>query len=104
VAGAEDRRDVGIVGAGGGKALIYWGTAKVTDVLEVAAWPQVYRERNEIQEHSFKRMIDHGALNTNYGRKKLVGPDRHQQRQRAQLEQALVGAHKRVATKTEAVN
>ena len=30
-------------------------------------------ERNEIQENSFKRMIDHGALNTNYGRKKIIG-------------------------------
>jgi hypothetical protein len=64
----------------------------------------VYRERNEIQEHSFQRMIDPGALNTNDGRKKLVGPDRHQQRQRAQLDQTLVGAHQRVVTKTEVVN
>ena len=100
----EDPRHFVIVEPVAGKTLVYWGTPKVTDVLEAAAWPQVYRERNERQEHSFKRMIDHGALNTNYGRKKLVGPDRHQQRQRAQLDQALVGAHKRVATKTEAVN
>jgi hypothetical protein len=100
----EDPRHFVIVEPVAGKTLVYWGTPKVTDVLEAAAWPQVYRERNEIQEHSFKRMIDHGALNTNDGRKKLVGPDRHQQRQRAPLDQALVGAHKRVATKTEAVN
>ncbi len=100
----EDPRHFVIVEPVAGKTLVYWGTPKVTDVLEVATWPQVYRERNERQEHSFKRMSDHGALNTNYGRKKLVGPDRHQQRQRAQLDQALGGAHKRVATKTEAVN
>jgi hypothetical protein len=100
----EDPSHFVIVEPVAGKTLVYWGTPKVTDVLEAAAWPQVYRERNEIQEPSFKRMIDHGALNTNYGRKKRVGPDRHQQRQRAQLEQALVGASKRVATKTEAVN
>ena len=100
----EDPRHFVIVEPVAGKTLVYGGTPKVTDVLEAAAWPHVYRERNERQEHSCKRLIDHGALNTNYGRKKLVGPDRHQQRQRAQLEQALVGAHKRVATKTEAVN
>ena len=56
-----------------GKTLVYWGTPKVEATVEVTEWPRVYRERNEIQEHSFKRMIDHGALNTNYGRKKIVG-------------------------------
>ena len=34
-------------------------------------------------------MIAHGALNTNYGRKKLIGPDRHQQRQQQALEETL---------------
>jgi uncharacterized protein YlxW (UPF0749 family) len=56
-----------------------------------------------MQEHSFKRMIGHGALNTNYGRKTLVVPDRHQQRQRAQLDQSLEAAHKRVDKKAEEV-
>jgi hypothetical protein len=32
------------------------------DALEAQEWPQVYRERNEIPEHRFKDMIDHGAL------------------------------------------
>ncbi len=64
----------------------------------------MYRERNAIQEHSFKGMIDHGALKTNYGRKKLVGPDRHQQRARDELEQSLAAAHKRVDKKAQAVN
>jgi hypothetical protein len=63
----------------------------------------VYRARNEIQENSFKRLIDHGALNTNYGRKKIVGPDRHQQRAREQLEQSLAAAQQRVDKKAEAV-
>jgi hypothetical protein len=63
----------------------------------------VYRERNEIQEHRFKSMVDHGALKTNYGRKKLVGPDRHQQRARATLEQSLAAAHKRVDKKAQEV-
>ena len=48
-------------------------------------------------------MIDQGALNTNYGRKKIVAADRHQQRAREQLEQALATAQKRVDKKAEAV-
>src|SRR5207244_8782683 len=80
----EDPRHFVIVEPVAGKTLVYGGTPKDTDVLEAAAWPHVYRERNESQDHSCKRMIAHGALNTNYGRKKLVGPDWHQQRQRAQ--------------------
>jgi hypothetical protein len=56
-----------------------------------------------MQENSFKRMIAHGALNTNYGRKKIVGPDRHQQRAREHLEQSLETAHERVAKQAEAV-
>ena len=86
-----------------GKTLVYWGTPKVKEVLEPREWPRVYRERNEIQENRFKHMIDHGALKINYGRKLIVGPDRHQQRKREQLEQSLEGVHKRVAHKAEAL-
>ena len=50
----------------------------------MSAWPRVYRERNEIQEQSFKGMIDHGALDINYGRKTVIGPDRHHQRKTEQ--------------------
>ena len=75
---------------------MYWGTPRVKATVEPTAWPQVYRERSERQENSFKRMIDHGALNTNYGRKKIIGADRHQQRVREQLNQALEVAQKRV--------
>src|SRR2546426_7494678 len=56
-----------------GKTLVSWGTPKVQDAFAATAWPRVYRERNEIQENGFKRMIAHGALNTNYGRKTIVG-------------------------------
>lgn len=86
-----------------GKTLVYWGTAKVRDMVEVSAWPQVYRERSERQENSFKRMIDHGALNTNYGRKKILGVDRHQQRAREQLDRALEAAQKRLDTQGQTV-
>jgi len=85
------------------KTLVYWGTPKVEDALETHQWPRVYRERNEMQEHSFKRMNDHGALKTNYGRKTIVGPDRHQQRKREQLDQSLEAAHQRVDKKAEAL-
>src|SRR5256886_7064556 len=56
-----------------------------------------------MQENSFKRMIDHGALESNYGRKKIVGPDRHQQRKREQLDASLETAQQRVDKKVEAL-
>jgi hypothetical protein len=85
------------------KTLVYWGTPQVEAVLDKRAWPQAYRERNEIQELSFKGMIDHGGLDINYGRKSIVGPDRHHQRQQAQLEAALQSAQKRLHKKSEAL-
>jgi hypothetical protein len=93
---AEDPRHFVIVEPVEGKTLVYWGTPRVKATVEPTAWPQVYRERSERQENSFKRMIDHGALNTNYGRKKILGADRHQQRVREQLDHALEAAQKRV--------
>jgi len=63
----------------------------------------VYRERNAIQERSLKRMIDHGALDINYGRKTIIGPDRHHQRKQAQLDQALETVRQRVDKKAAAV-
>ena len=93
---ADDPRHFVLVEPVEGKPLVYWGTPKVKATVEPTAWPQVYRERSERQENSFKRMIDHGALNTNYGRKKIIGPDRHQQRVREHLDQALEVAQKRI--------
>jgi hypothetical protein len=100
---ADDPRYFVIVEPAEGKTLVYWGTSKVKAALEPTAWPHVSRERSELQENSFKRMIDHGALNTNYGRKKIVAPDRHQQRQKEQLDQALEAAQQRVAKKVKAL-
>jgi hypothetical protein len=99
----EDPRDFVIVVPAEGKPLVYWGTPKVKATLAAPEWPRVYRERNERQENGFKRMIDHGALNTNYGRKTIVGPDRHQQREKDKLDQLLASAQKRVDKKTEAI-
>ena len=99
----DDPRHFVIVVPAKGKTLVYWGTPRVKDTLGAAEWPRVYRERNEIQEHSFKRMIAHGALNINYGRKTVVGPDRHQQRARAKLAKKLEAAQKRVDKKAAEV-
>ncbi len=61
----DDPRHFVIVAPTEGKTLVYWGTPQVQAALETTEWPRVYRERNEIQELSFKRMHDHGALKTN---------------------------------------
>ena len=86
-----------------GKTLVSWGTPTVQVAWAAPAWPRVYRERNAIQEHSVKRMMDHGALTANYGRKKRGGPDRHQHRAGEQLAQSLRAAQQRVAKQAEAV-
>ena len=100
----EDPRHFVIVEPQDGKTLVYWGTPKLKAALEVSEWPRVYRERTEIQDNSFKRMIDHGALDINYGRKKVVGPDRHQQRKREQLKASVETAQHRVAKKGDALH
>jgi hypothetical protein len=103
VARQDDPRHFVIVQSDEGKTLVYWGTPRVKAILEPTQWPQVYRERNELQENSFKRMKDHGALETNYGRKIIVGPDRHQQRKRDKLEHSLDKATERATNKAEAL-
>lgn len=99
----DDPRHFVLVTPTEGKTLVYWGTPQVKEALETSQWPRVYRERNEIQELSFKRMNDHGALKINYGRKTILGPDRHQQRKRAKLAQSLEAAHQRVDKQTAAL-
>jgi hypothetical protein len=98
-----DPRHFVIVEPPADKTLVYWGTPQVQAVLAAREWPRVSRERNEIQELSFKGMINHGGLDINYGRKTILGPDRHQQRKQAQLAQSLETAHTRVAKKAEVV-
>ena len=100
---ADDPRHFVIVQSPEGKALVYWGTPQVKEALEASQWPRVYRERNAIQERSFKRMNEHGALKINYGRKTILGPDRHQQRKQEKLEQALEAVRQRVDKKTAAL-
>jgi hypothetical protein len=99
----DDPRPFVIVAPTEGKTLVYWGTPQGKEALETSQWPRVYRERHERQDLSFKRMNDHGALKTNYGRKTIIGPDRHQPRQREQLAQSLEAAHQRVDKTTAAL-
>jgi hypothetical protein len=70
------------------RILAYWGTSKVKDAIALCDWPEVYRQRTEIQEHRFKEMKAHGALDVNFGTKLVWGPDRHQQRAQDRLEQS----------------
>lgn len=99
----DDPRHFVIVEPPADKTLVYWGTPKVEEALDVREWPRVYRERNAIQELSFKSMIAHGGLDINHGRKTIMAPDRHHQRKQEHLEASLETAHQRVAKKAEAV-
>jgi hypothetical protein len=94
-----DHRHFVIVEPQASKTLVYWGSPKVKAELEAEQWPEVYRARTELQENAFKRMIDHGALNINVGRKTVLGPDRHQQRAEAKVRDSLDAAKYRVAKK-----
>ena len=98
-----DPRPFVLVEPAEGKTLVSWATPQVAVVLEPTAWPRVSRARSEMQENSGKRMMDHGARNRHDGRKKRVGADRHQQRAREQLDQALASAQKRVDKQGEAL-
>ena len=99
----KDPRPLVIVEPAEGTIVVHWGTSKVKDPLEPTPWPRVDRERNAMQDNGFKRLIDHGALKTNDGRKTIGVADRHQQRQSAQREQSLEAAHKRVDKQAEAL-
>jgi hypothetical protein len=96
VARNDDDRHFVIVEPQDSKTLVYWGSAKVKSELKAQEWPTVYRARTEIQENAFKRMIDHGGLDINVGRKTVLGPDRHQQRAEAKVREALETARHRV--------
>ena len=83
------------------RVLVYWGTSKVKETLDPLQWPDIYRQRSETQENSFKRMKAHGALDVNYGTKKIVGQDRHQQRAIEKLDETNDTAHQKVTKKEE---
>jgi hypothetical protein len=99
VAREDDDRHFVIVEPQDSKTVVYWGSPKVKAELEASAWPEIYRARTELQENAFKRMIEHGALDINVGRKTILGPDRHQQRAEAKVREVLEAAKRRVAKK-----
>jgi len=84
-----------------GKILPFWGTAKFKETVDVLQWPGVYSRRTEVQENRFKHMINHGALNVNFGIKKIIGPDRHQQRALEALKESSEGLSQKIERKTE---
>jgi len=85
----EDPRHFVIVDTGE-KLLPYWGNDTLfSNCTSLIEWPELYAERTEIQENAFKRMKNHGALETNYGIKKIWVADRHQQRSNEELESKL---------------
>jgi len=85
-----------------GKTLVSWGTPKGESGVEARQWPEVYRARTALQENAFKRMIAPGALDSNAGRKTIVGPDRHHQRAEANVRVSLEAAQSRVEKKRRA--
>jgi len=85
------------------RLLPYWGTPSAKDLLDPFQWPKVYSQRTEIQENSFKAMIAHGGLNVNFGTKKIIVPDRHQERKKEKLEANLVSIDEKITAKEERV-
>ena len=92
----NDPRRFVLVESPAGEVLVYWGTSKVADHVGVDKWPEVYHQRSELQENSFKRMNAHGALKINYGRKKTWGVDRHHERKQADVRRRLDKATQQV--------
>jgi len=100
VARQDDARHFVIVEPSDSKLLVYWGSAKVKAKWEASEWPEMYRARTALQENAFKRMIEHGALDINAGRKTILGPDRHQQRAEAKVRDSLESVRHRAAKKS----
>jgi len=78
------------------RTLVYWYT-KAIDRQGFSAEEiiNIYRRRGDTQENSFKHMIAHGALNTNFGGKKAWGPDRSHQRKIDKLNEKIDKLRKR---------
>ncbi len=93
-----------VIAENDGKLLPYWGTSVIKDCYAPLKWPGLYADRNEIQENGFKRMKRHGALEVNYGIKKITGPDRHHERKVEKLEDRRQKMDSKVEKKEEKIN
>jgi len=85
------------------RLLPFWGTPRAKELAEPSQWPSLYSRRAEVQENSFKRMIEHGALNVNFGIKKVESEDRHQERRRSELKKRSKAVAEKIDGKSEAV-
>jgi len=100
---AEDPRHFVILETKEERLLPYWGTSKINEMIDPLEWPATYAERTEIQENSFKRMKSHGALEVNYGVKKILVEDRHQKRVKEKLEDRRTNIDEKVRNKEAAI-
>ena len=72
------------------RTLVYWYTKKVAQQnLTAEQIVELYRRRGGLQENSFKQMSAHGGLNTNFGNKKVWGPDRTHRRAITKLDKKI---------------
>ncbi|MCP4682410.1 MAG: hypothetical protein GY864_08745 [Desulfobacterales bacterium] len=100
---AKDPRIFALV-VKGEKLLPFWGTEVVAEKVPYLKWPGLYSRRTEIQENSFKRMKEHGALTSNFGTKKIESEDRHHGRKVEKLTNRLENIGKRIAKKKEKID
>ena len=68
------------------RLLPFWGTPCAKKMADPIDWPKIYCRRTEVQENSFRRMKEHGALDVNFGTKTIVSEDRHHTRKLKELE------------------
>lgn len=79
------------------RTLVYWYTEEIfKQGLTAEQIITIYRRRAEIQENDFKRMTAHGALNTNFGHKKVWVPDRTHQRKIDEIDKKIAPQRKRL--------
>jgi len=86
-----------------GRLLPYWGTEAIVESVSYIDWPLLYSQRTEIQENNFKRMKDHGAMDVNFGVKKIVSEDRHHQRKLDQMLEKLEKSEERLSKKRKQI-
>ena len=98
----EDDPRIFVILESDGRLLVYWGTPGFQETVPPVEWPEVYSRRTEIQENSFKRMVNNGALNVNFGIKKIVGPDRHKERKLKKLEDPATKVGQKIENKKRA--
>lgn len=83
--------------------LVYWGNKTFKESLPPLKWPEAYCARTEIQENSFKRMTAHGKLKVNFGTKRIMVSDRHQERKKGEIEKKLESFEKKLIRKSELI-